>query len=134
MGLGYSVQKNFIPVAFGADLGTATASGAISQTDLVATLPKFPRKTTLVGGKLRATAAPGTGGTLTVVVLNGTTTAASADVSSASLDDWDDMTVIDASEANVFAAGVQPTIKLVGTSTASGQGLGDYDVWFDLQY
>lgn len=134
MGLGYSVQKNFIPVAFAADLGTATASGAISQTDLVATLPKFPRKTTLVGGRVRASAAPTAGGSLTLVVLNGTATAGSATINDVSGDGFASIVPNLTDEANVFGADVQPTIKVAGTSTASGQGLGDYDIWFDVQF
>lgn len=131
-GIGYTEPMLMIPVAFNVDLGTATASGTNTLTDKVASLPKFLRKQTVHRVRVRNTAAPAAGGTIQAILLNGTTTAGYATISDRSSDDIYDFTMVTAAGANVIAADVQPTIKVVGTSTASGQGLGDLDIWFEI--
>lgn len=131
-GIAYSEPMIMVPVAFGVDLGTATASGTNTLTDKVAAFPKFLRKQTVHRVRVRNTAAPTSGGTFTAILLNGTTTAGSATISGRTLDDIYDFTMVTASGANVFNADVQPTLKIDGTSTASGHGLGDLDIWFEV--
>lgn len=132
MGIAYSEPNLMIPVAFNVDLGTATASGTNTLTDKVASFPKFLRKQTIHRVRVRNTAAPNSGGTIQAILLNGTTTAGYATISGRSLDDIYDFTMVTAAGANVIDADVQPTLKVDGTSTASGQGLGDLDIWFEI--
>jgi hypothetical protein len=132
----YATPKAFIPAGFAVDFGTFTASGSNALiNDVAATLPKFKRSVYIVNARLRCTTAVQTGATaVTAVLLNGTKTAATFDLTGATADTFDDGTMVTTSGANRFAAGVQPTIKIVdGTSTASGGSLGDFDIWFEVQ-
>jgi hypothetical protein len=114
-----------------ASLGTSTAS-ATTGADVTPgiALPQFIRRTELTGVKFYTTTIPhASHSNLRAVILNGTNTAAVVVLTTATASQWLKGTVT-ASNA-IFAADSAPTIKVIGTATASGSALGAYDMWLE---
>lgn len=116
--------------------GTATASGtnALTAADLKtdAQEPGFVRRTSITAGKVVANiATPSNWTALKLIVKNGTSTAATATVTTFTAAQVGALTVTAAS--STFAADAIPTLVLDGTSTASGQSVGTFVVWFETQ-
>jgi len=138
--MGYSDQKFYtrreIPVAFAQNLGTSTGAGTASNTlsDVLATLPKFTRRTKVLAIRLRCTTIPNAASTAEILQFkNGTSTFATVTVTTASADQFLDATMVETNGVDTFSASVQPTVDVTGTATASGAALGAFDVWFEVQ-
>ena len=126
--------RTMVPVGFALDFGTATGVGTASNSlgDLAATLPAFIRRTRVTAFKFRCTSIPNAAATVLIAhILNGTLTAGQITLTTATSDQWLTGTMTAANA--VFAADVQPTISVIGTATASGGSLGDFDIWFEQQ-
>ncbi len=136
--MSYSDQKYYSrPLLLVADtrsFGTATASGAAGHTlSDVVELPKFIRRTQLGTVRLKVRTIPNAASTaLTAIFLNGTNTYGTAVLTTATAGQTIDFTVT-TSAYSTFTAGAEPTINLVGTSTASGAACGIYDVFIESQ-
>jgi len=114
--------------------GTATASGAAGFTlSTITELPKFTRRTQINYVRVKVRTAPNAGATgLIARFMNGTTTHGTLVLTTATAGQSLDFTVTGAaSNSNIFAAESQPTINLVGTSTASGGTAGAYDIFLE---
>jgi len=113
------------------DFGTAGGT-TVSSADAVKQLPKFFRKTKVNKLRLRCTTIPNAEATALVAsFLNGTDTFATVTLTTATADQSLDATVTSANA--VFDADSQPTVKITGTATASGDSLGDFDIWAETQ-
>ena len=113
------------------DFGTAPAT-AVAVTDAVKQLPKVFRKTKVNKIRLRCTTIPNAAATaLKVSFLNGTSTFGTAVVTTATVDQSIDATITEANA--VLDADSQPTVSISGTATASGDSLGDFDIWAETQ-
>jgi len=123
----------FVPLAFAASFGTATASSATGcNGTAVASLPPFPKKVTVTAVKLRCTTIPDTGSTgVRAVFLNGTSTFATVTLTTATASQWLTGTVTAANA--VLTADTSPTVNVVGTATASADANGSYDIWFEYE-
>ncbi len=110
--------------------GTATASGTAGHTlSDVAELPKFINRTALTAMRLKVTTIPNASSTaLVATLLNGTSAIGTAVLTTATLGATVDFTITTAANGTL-AAGTEPTISLVGTSTASGAACGAYDIF-----
>lgn len=118
-------------VAFGAT-GTSTASATDNALASVFRLPKFKRAQKVIGIRVPVATAPASNLTgLSLVFLNGTSTfgvvAVTTNTAGAVLDAT--MTTANA----VFATDAQPSVKALATATASGQSIGTFDIWFEVQ-
>lgn len=113
--------------------GTATASGAAGYTlSDVVELPRFLRRTRLNAVRLKVRVIPNAAATgLIASLLNGTTTVGTAVLTTAALGATIDFTLT--SSLSTFTASTEPTISLVGTSTASGGAAGSYDIFYEQQ-
>ncbi len=111
--------------------GTATASGAAGHTlSDVTELPKFIRRTAVNAARLKVRTIPNANSTgLIARLMNGTNTAGTAVLTTAALGATVDFTMN--KSYNTFTAGSEPTINLVGTSTASAAACGAYDIFFE---
>lgn len=136
--MSYTDQKYYarplLLVGDNRSFGTATASGAAGFTlSTVTELPKYIYRNTINNIRLKVRTAPNAAATgLVAYVLNGTNTYASITLTTATAGASLDFAVIN-STYGTFTAGAQPTINLVGTSTASGGTAGAYDVFFEVQ-
>ena len=138
--MGYSDQKFYtrrqIPAGFGVALGTATAAGTASNTltDIVATLPKFERRSKVLAIRLRNTVAVDADSTLQILQFaNGTDVFATVNVTDGTADQFFDATMVETNGIDTFAADGKPTVNLTGTATASAAVLGTFDIWFEVQ-
>ncbi len=134
--MGYADQRYYsralIPWGFAISLSTSTASATDGHdlSDVMAGLPKLQRKTKVTALRLRCTTIADTGSTgLVGHLMNGTTTAATVILTTLTADEWASGTV--AASSAVFSADVEPTFSLTGTSTASGDANGSYDIWIE---
>ena len=116
-----------------ASFGTATASSATgADTTPAVYLPKFFRRTQVLGVRMTVTTIPDAGSTaLKANFLNGTSTFATVTLTTATAGQVLSGTVTAANA--VFAADGQPTLTVTGTSTASGDAQGSYNVDFEVQ-
>jgi hypothetical protein len=135
--MGYSDQKFYSrPLQLwgqAVDFGLSVAT-TVAVTDAVTQLPKFIRKSQVNAIRLRCTTIPNADATaLTVSVLNGTSTMATAVITTATADQHIDATVVTTNDVNVFAADAQPTISITGTATATDDSMGDFDIWAEVQ-
>lgn len=114
--------------------GTATASGAAGFTlSTLTELPKFIKRTQINTVRLKVRTAPNAAATgLIATFLNGTNVYGTAVLTTATAGQTVDFTVTTGSNGT-FAAAAQPTISLVGTSTASGGTAGAYDIFFEAR-
>lgn len=109
---------------------TATASGHVVTNTNAQVLPKMLRKSQIRGIQAAVQTAPIAAG-VTLILMNGTETAASVAISTNTIGSAVEGVV---GASPVFADNVQPTLKLVGTGTASAaQVAGVYDVYLELQ-
>lgn len=124
--------NQFSNMASARSFGTATASGSAGHTlSDVAELPKFIKRSKLSAVRLKVTTIPNAASTgLIARLLNGTDTAGTAVLTTAALGASVDFTMN--TSYNTFTAGAEPTINLVGTSTASGAACGAYDIFFEF--
>lgn len=115
--------------------GTATASGAAGFTlSTLTELPKFIKRTQINVVRLKVRTAPNAGATgLTAIFLNGTNTHGTAVLTTATAGQTVDFTTVNSGSYGTFTSGDQPTLKLVGTSTASGGTAGAYDIFFEAR-
>ena len=114
--------------------GTATASSAtgLNLTPTGAVLPKFFRRTAVTGVRARCTVSANAAATAYKLnLLNGTSTFATVTLTTATASGVYDGTVT-ASNAT-FAADGQPTFNITGTSTASGDAAGTFEITFETQ-
>jgi len=121
-------------LAQAASFGTSTAGDTVGHdlTDVYAGLPKFIRKSQIKALRVRCTVIPDAGSTALVAhFLNGTDTMGTITLTTATADQFFDVTLTAAN--TIFAADGQPTIKTTGTSTASGDAQGSYDIWAEIQ-
>jgi hypothetical protein len=134
--MGYSDQKfqSRPLVNAGTITGTATASGTNSPTgtDLNVAPPQFIRKTVINSVNVEcAKAVPANFTSLKFILKNGTNTAGSVTVGTGTAGQVFAASLTAGS--NTYAAGAGPTFVLDGTSTASGQSLGTFNVFFEVQ-
>ena len=115
--------------------GTATASGAAGFTlSTLTELPKFIKRTQINQIRLKVRTAPNAAATgLIAIFLNGTNTHGTAVLTTATAGHTIDFTTLNSGSYSTFTAGSQPTISLVGTSTASGGTAGAYDIFFEAR-
>lgn len=113
--------------------GTATASGAAGFTlSTITELPKFNNRCTVNLIRLKVRTAPNAAATgLQAIVLNGTDTANVAVLTGGTAGQSIDFTTVSA--YSTYGSNTQPTIKLIGTSTASGGTAGAYDIFMEIQ-
>lgn len=113
--------------------GTATASGAAGFTlSTITELPKFVNRVQLNRVRLKVRTAPNAAATgLTAILFNGTNTAGTVVLTTATAGQSIDFTLV--SVYNTFTADAQPTLNLIGTSTASGGTAGAYDIFMSEQ-
>jgi hypothetical protein len=114
-------------------LSTATASSATGADRTAPTaLPAFLRRTKVNKVSFVVRTIPNAASTgLKAVLLNGTSTAATVTLTTATLGQVLTGTVTVAN--STFAADAQPTLNVVGTATASGAANGAFDVVFEVQ-
>ena len=135
--MGYSdakyTSRQFALASDNTSWGTATASGAAGHTlSTVVELPVFKRRTQVTAVRLKVRTIPNAASTALVgILLNGTSTAGTAVLTTAALSANVDFTLTTAS--CTWAVDGEPTISLVGTSTASGAANGAYDVFLETQ-
>ncbi len=120
-----------VPIVFGGTTGTSTASGVNALVGAL-TVPFKPIRAMKVSNvRVRVGTAPAANLTVvTLSLLNGTATFASAVVGTHTAGEFVDATIT-AANANL-AADVQPTLNLAGTATASGMASGVYDIFAEL--
>lgn len=114
--------------------GTTTASSVTgaNATDVAPQIPTFTRRSIVNAMVLRCTVIPDAGSTALVAhFMNGTDTAGTVTLTTATADEELAFTMVAASA--VIASGSQPTIKITGTSTASADAQGSYDIWAEVQ-
>jgi len=114
--------------------GTATASSAtgLNLTPAGAVLPKFFRRTQVLAVRVRCTTSANAAATnYKLNLLNGTSTFATVTLTTATASGVIDGTVT--SSLSTFAADGQPTFTITGTSTASGDAAGAYEITFETQ-
>ena len=134
--MSYTDQKYYVrPLTLVGDnrsFGTATASGAAGFTlSTLTELPKFIKRTQVNQVRLKVRTAPNAAATgLVVTMLNGAGTYGTAVLTTATAGQTVDFTITTASNGT-FAAAAQPTLSLVGTSTASGGTAGAYDIFYE---
>ncbi len=112
--------------------GTATASGtnAVTNASLNMAPPAFVRKTKINTIRVEPGIATPANWTLKLIAKNGTDAmGTSAALGTGTFGQVFDITCT----SNTFAAGVAPTFILDGTSTASGQSLGTFNVFMEAQ-
>lgn len=124
------------PVALARSLGTATASGDddfdLSGADSLVKCPKFWRRSVVNKARMIVTTIPSDAAVaLQAHFLNGTDTFGVVTLTTATLGQVFDVTLDTA--YNTFTASAQPTIKTTGTSTASADAAGSYNVFFEVQ-
>lgn len=126
-------SRAYVLVKDRVSLGTATASGSAGYTlSDVVELPKFPRRTVVNKIRLKCTTIPNAASTgLTARFMNGTDTAGTAVLTTATVGQSIDFTMN--TSYNTFTADAEPTMNLVGTSTASGAAAGAFDIFFEQQ-
>lgn len=120
-------------VNIGMITGTATASGtnALTGGDLKFTPPKFVRKTKINTVRFEsAIATPANWTGLVFKVLNGTSTVGTSTASGTA---QQVLTPTLTAALCTFAADANPTFEINGTSTASGQSLGTYNIFAEVQ-
>jgi hypothetical protein len=126
----YSRKQTLMGAAL--SLSTATASGAIANSD-VAALPKFIRRSQVNNFELVVRTIPNAASTaLKVSILNGTNTIGTAILTTATLGQTVSG-VVTSTTNNIFAAGTSATANLAGTATASAAANGAYDFIFEVQ-
>jgi len=125
--------RAMVKVACAASFGTTTASSTIgANTTPTVYLPKFFRRTKISALRMVVTTIPDSGSTaLKASFLNGTSTFATVTLTTATAGQVLDGTITAA--AAVLAADGQPTIVVTGTSTASADAQGSYDIYFEQQ-
>lgn len=113
--------------------GTATASGAAGFTlSTITELPKFVYRVQVNRVRLKVRTAPNAAATgLTAILLNGTNTYGTAVLTTATAGQSIDFSAT--VPYNTFTADQQPTLALIGTSTASGGTAGAYDIFMAEQ-
>lgn len=127
-----SVLRYALPMVMAGSYGTATANSTVGANVSGPTLPKFFRRCVVTKGQVKVTTAPDDGSTnLKLHFLNGTDTFATVTVTTATANQVLDLTVTSAN--STFTASAQPTTKVTGTATASGDANGAYDVIFEVQ-
>jgi len=136
--MAYSDQKFYVrPLLLwgqAVSFGTATASSTTGHnvTDSVKQLPNFKRRCVVNKLYLHCTTIPDTGSTaLKASFLNGTTTFGTVILTTATADQ--ELTVTIDTDYNVISSGVQPTVTITGTATASADVAGSYDIWAEVQ-
>lgn len=137
--MGYADQRYWtlkeVSGGFGVSFGTATASSATGHnlSDVAASLPKFQKRTDVLGVRLRVTVIPNAASTnLVAQFMNGTNTLGTAVLTTATADQFVDFTITNAANGT-FADDAQPTINLTGTATASAAANGSYDIWMEVK-
>lgn len=133
--MAYPDQKFYarplVPWGFAVDFGLSVAT-TVAQTDVAAQLPKVKRRTKVNAVRLRCTAIPNASATALVAsFLNGTDTFGTVTLTTATADQWLDVTITDGNAT--LAADVQPTVSVAGTATATDDSMGDFDVWVEAQ-
>lgn len=137
--MSYTDQKYYgrpqILVGDNRSFGTATASGAAGFTlSTLTELPKFIKRTQLNTVRLKVRTAPNAAATgLIAIFLNGTNTHGTAVLTTATAGQTVDFTNVNSGSYGTFTSGAQPTLNLVGTSTASGGTAGAYDIFFEAR-
>lgn len=131
----YSQVKPHLVDANVTSTATFTASGHVVTVTDVADFPEFYRATQVDAVKVKIKTVPGQAATAlaTLVFLNGTSTFATLAVGTLSDESWNSATMTPANAR--FAGGVEPTLSVVSTGTASsdtGVTQGAYDIWFEL--
>lgn len=114
--------------------GTATASGtnAVTAADLNMTPPAFVRKSKIVAIRVEPAKAVPANWTLKVIAKNGTNVVGSATgLGAGTAGQLFDLSVDSAQ--NTFGTNSAVAFTLDGTSTASGQSLGTYNVFMEVQ-
>ncbi len=133
--MGYSDAKynTRVQVFEGAvDFGTATTA-TVATTSVSPRFPKFLRRTQINKARLNCFTIPSAAATaLTAHFMNGTNTFGTAVLTTATVGSIIDVTVTTAANS-IYAADGTLTIKVTGTATASGDSLGDFDVWLEQQ-
>lgn len=111
---------------------TATASDHVVTVEDAGVLPEFFNSKRINDVKAVITTAPNAGATgVTLNFLNGTATFASIAIGTNTAGEVVAATMTDANTQ--IAEGVEPTVNLVGTATASeNTDMGTYNIWFDL--
>lgn len=134
--MGYSDQqfytRRWVLRAPAESFGTSTASSTAGH-DLsdVCIIPNFKRRTAVSAVRLVCTTIPDAGSTALVAhVMNGTDTFGTVVLTTAAVGSENDVTVTTAANGTYAAAG-EMTINLTGTSTASGDANGSYDVFVE---
>lgn len=134
--MGFADQKFYtrplIPIRFNAtSTSTATASAQVVTNTAVANLPKVIRRTEITGGNAIIVTAPNAGAATTVLaLLNGTSTFATATIGTLTAGQVASFSITAANA--VLAAGTQPTLSVVSTSTASQTVTqGNYDLYWE---
>lgn len=136
--MSYTDQKYYVrPMQLVGDtrsFGTATASGAAGFTlSTLTELPKFIKRTAINQIRLKVRTAPNAAATgVITTLLNGTNVVGTAVLTTATAGQTVDF-VITTSSNGTFTSGGQPTLSLVGTSTASGGVAGTYDIFMELR-
>lgn len=137
--MSYTDQKYYIRpeilVGDNRSFGTATASGAAGFTlSTLTELPKFIRRTQLNYVRLKVRTAPNAAATGVIAYfLNGTNTHGTLVLTTATAGQTLDFSTVNSGSYSTFTAGAQPTISLVGTSTASGGTAGAYDIFYEAR-
>ena len=135
--MSYSDQKFYArvyaKVQQACSFGTTTASSATgADTTPTCYLPQFDRRTKLNAVKMTVTVIPDAGSTaLKAHFLNGTDTFSVVTLTTATAGQV--LTGVMDTSYNTFAADSAPTVKVTGTSTASADAQGAYDIYFEQQ-
>lgn len=126
--------RYFVPFVHAVSFGTSTASATDGHnlSDVCAGLPVFKRRCKITAWKLRCTTIPDAGSTAVKAhLMNGTDTVGTAVLTTATADQWIDGSVTAAN--STFTASAEVKMNLTGTSTASGDANGSWDVYFEVQ-
>ena len=128
----YSREENRVlnAIAFGSATGAGTASNSLAAP-AATYLPSFYRRTVINKLSTICLTAPNAAATaVTLTILNGTNTAGSVVVTTATAGQVIQGVV---TANNTFTALGEPTMALIGTWTASGGTSGTWDLYFETQ-
>lgn len=160
--MGYSDQKFYarrnVPALIAQVSGTATASATTNNAATTVALPQFQRKTKINNLEVVVKTAATASTSLSLSFLNGTvvfatiptgtstagsvvqgtltntaSTAVTTQTTTFSNGSTAVSTITTTTDYSVFASGVSPTVKIVGTATASGDSAGSHELYWEEQ-
>ena len=128
------LAEHFVTLQPATAFGTATAASATGANKTnVGSMAKIPQRYTVKKLRLKCTVIPNAAATALVAnFLNGTSTFATAVLTTATAGQWIDATITAANAT--IEDDIVPTINTTGTATASADVLGTYEIYGMIKF